>query len=94
MSAADRKIVHDAVHTVPGVATSSEGEEPRRYVVVKPAPSDDAVDAGDDVGAEDAEAEAEVVVAEAEVAEAEVAEAHAEAEVAEADAILSADATD
>jgi spoIIIJ-associated protein len=39
MSASDRKIVHDAVNQVDGVATSSEGEEPRRRVVIFPTPS-------------------------------------------------------
>lgn len=38
MNPADRKVVHDAVHEVAGVITSSEGEEPRRYVVIRPAP--------------------------------------------------------
>jgi spoIIIJ-associated protein len=37
MSAADRKIVHDAVNELDGVATISEGEEPRRRVVILPA---------------------------------------------------------
>ncbi|HVM03566.1 MAG TPA: RNA-binding cell elongation regulator Jag/EloR [Acidimicrobiales bacterium] len=37
MHAADRKIVHDTVNTIAGVATSSEGEEPRRRVVINPA---------------------------------------------------------
>ncbi|MEX2254299.1 MAG: R3H domain-containing nucleic acid-binding protein [Acidimicrobiia bacterium] len=36
MSASDRKVVHDAVGTVDGVTTTSEGEEPRRRVVVRP----------------------------------------------------------
>ena len=36
MNAADRKIVHDAVNGVDGVRTSSEGEDPRRYVVIHP----------------------------------------------------------
>ena len=36
MTPADRKIVHDTVNTVDGVRTSSEGEEPRRYVVIHP----------------------------------------------------------
>lgn len=35
MSASDRKVVHDAVATVEGVTTSSEGEDPRRHVVVR-----------------------------------------------------------
>lgn len=37
MSAADRKSVHDAVSEIGGVVTSSEGEDPRRYVVIRPA---------------------------------------------------------
>ncbi|MGH8980200.1 MAG: RNA-binding cell elongation regulator Jag/EloR [Acidimicrobiales bacterium] len=37
MSPADRKVVHDAVAEIEGVSSSSEGEEPRRYVVVSPA---------------------------------------------------------
>lgn len=36
MSAADRKIVHDAVTELDGVTTASEGEEPRRRVVIQP----------------------------------------------------------
>ena len=37
MNPFERKIVHDAVGTVDGVASSSEGEEPRRRVVVSSA---------------------------------------------------------
>jgi spoIIIJ-associated protein len=37
MSPADRKIIHDAMNDIDGVTTSSEGEEPRRRVVVSPA---------------------------------------------------------
>ncbi len=37
MNPFERKIVHDAVATVDGVESSSEGEEPRRRVVVSPA---------------------------------------------------------
>jgi spoIIIJ-associated protein len=37
MNAADRKVVHDALSDVPGVETGSEGEEPRRRVVIRPA---------------------------------------------------------
>lgn len=37
MSSADRKIVHDTVNAIDGVATTSEGEDPRRHVVVRPA---------------------------------------------------------
>ncbi|EHK88810.1 protein jag [Saccharomonospora azurea] len=36
MSPFERKIVHDAVATVDGVTSESEGEEPKRRVVVKP----------------------------------------------------------
>ena len=36
MNAADRKIVHDAVVEISGVETASEGEEPRRRVVLRP----------------------------------------------------------
>lgn len=34
MNASDRKVVHDAIAEVDGVATASEGEEPRRRVVI------------------------------------------------------------
>ena len=37
MSASDRKIVHDAVADLDGVTTISEGEEPRRRVVLRSA---------------------------------------------------------
>ncbi len=37
MSAADRKAVHDACAEVDGVSTTSEGEDPRRRVVILPA---------------------------------------------------------
>jgi spoIIIJ-associated protein len=37
MSASDRKVVHDAISGLEGVVTTSEGEEPRRRVVVRPA---------------------------------------------------------
>jgi spoIIIJ-associated protein len=37
MSSIDRKIVHDTISTIDGVSTISEGEEPRRRVVVLPA---------------------------------------------------------
>jgi spoIIIJ-associated protein len=40
MSAVDRKVVHDAVSEIEGVSTVSEGEEPRRRVVVIPAQAD------------------------------------------------------
>ena len=37
MTPFERKIVHDAVASVPGVASESEGAEPSRHVVVVPA---------------------------------------------------------
>lgn len=37
MSPADRKVVHDTVNGIEGVRTTSEGEEPRRRVVILPA---------------------------------------------------------
>lgn len=46
MSAADRKVVHDTVNEIAGVETRSEGEDPRRYIVISassgrtPDPSD------------------------------------------------------
>ena len=40
MPAADRKVIHDTANSVDGIATSSEGEEPRRRVVITPAPDD------------------------------------------------------
>ena len=36
MNAADRKVVHDTVNTIDGVHTISEGEDPRRRVVILP----------------------------------------------------------
>ena len=36
MSAADRKVVHDAVNEIDGVRTRSEGEDPSRYIVIEP----------------------------------------------------------
>lgn len=36
MGAADRKVVHDAVNAIDGVTTISEGEDPRRRVVIVP----------------------------------------------------------
>ncbi len=37
MSAADRKVVHDTAVTIEGVASSSQGEEPHRFVIISPA---------------------------------------------------------
>ena len=36
MNAADRKVVHDVVADIDGVGTVSEGQEPRRWVVIIP----------------------------------------------------------
>ena len=36
MSAADRKVVHDAVGEIDGVTSSSEGEDSERRVVISP----------------------------------------------------------
>ena len=40
MPPADRKVVHDTVNSIDGVSTSSEGEEPRRRVVIQPTDAD------------------------------------------------------
>jgi spoIIIJ-associated protein len=37
MSASDRKVVHDTASEIDGIATISEGEDPRRRVVLRPA---------------------------------------------------------
>lgn len=42
MNAADRKVVHDAAAAIAGVRTYSEGEEPRRAVVIAAIGSNDA----------------------------------------------------
>lgn len=36
MGPADRKVVHDTINDIEGVDTGSEGEEPRRRVVIRP----------------------------------------------------------
>ena len=36
MGPADRKVVHDTINDIDGVDTGSEGEEPRRRVVIRP----------------------------------------------------------
>ena len=40
MGSADRKIIHDAVADNDSVTSSSEGDEPRRYVIIHPAISE------------------------------------------------------
>ena len=53
MSPSDRKVVHDTVNELEGLETTSEGVEPRRYVVIRPmaspavASSEDSELAGD-----------------------------------------------
>jgi len=37
MNAADRKVIHDTANDIDGVASYSEGEDPRRWVVLRPA---------------------------------------------------------
>ena len=37
MSPSDRKVVHDTVNDLEGLETTSEGMEPRRYVIICPA---------------------------------------------------------
>ena len=37
MNAADRKVVHDTANDIDGVSTVSEGEDPRRRVIITPA---------------------------------------------------------
>ena len=37
MSPPDRKVVHDTINEIDGVATRSEGEDPSRYIVIAPA---------------------------------------------------------
>lgn len=39
MPPADRKVIHDTVNDIEGVTTSSEGEEPRRRIVISPDPA-------------------------------------------------------
>ena len=41
MHPADRKVVHDVVNELEGVSTTSEGEEPRRRVVIMPTAPDE-----------------------------------------------------
>jgi spoIIIJ-associated protein len=41
MSAFERKMVHDGVAAVTGVVSESEGEEPGRQIVIRPAPAPD-----------------------------------------------------
>ena len=54
MSAADRKVVHDTINELAGLATRSEGEDPRRYIVISLASGE----AGGGDGAAEAEVDA------------------------------------
>jgi len=48
MTPPDRKVVHDTVNEIEGVATRSEGEEPRRYIVISPTAASATVPGDDD----------------------------------------------
>jgi spoIIIJ-associated protein len=48
MNPSDRKVVHDTVNAIGGVQTRSEGEEPRRYVVISLASVSGQQGVGDD----------------------------------------------
>lgn len=48
MSSADRKVIHDALSGMDGVVTRSEGDDPRRCVVIAPAVTPDPSDPSDD----------------------------------------------
>jgi spoIIIJ-associated protein len=59
MNAADRKVVHDTATAIDGVHTVSEGEEPRRRVLIIPdGPAADAASAGVDATGPSGEADA------------------------------------
>ncbi len=53
MSASDRKVIHDAVAEHDGVRSYSEGESPRRYVVIASVESEDMGPGGDADGGEE-----------------------------------------
>jgi spoIIIJ-associated protein len=48
MSPSDRKVVHDTVNEIEGLETTSEGVEPRRYVVIRPTSVTETSDGSDD----------------------------------------------
>ena len=50
MSAADRKVIHDSVAAVEGVRSYSEGEPPRRYVVISQVEDVDQGEEDDELG--------------------------------------------
>jgi spoIIIJ-associated protein len=53
MSPSDRKVVHDTVNELEGLETTSEGVEPRRYVVIRPTSAPQATDTPDDADSAD-----------------------------------------
>ncbi len=55
MSASDRKVVHDTVNDIEGVVTRSEGEDPRRYIVISPVPGSSPVAQQDSPGDDDSD---------------------------------------
>lgn len=56
MSAADRKVIHDSVGEFPGIISYSEGEPPRRYVVIATSEVSESEDAAaGDIEADDRE---------------------------------------
>ena len=57
MSAADRKVIHDSVAAHQGVRSYSEGEAPRRYVVIAATDDDEGDSSEADEGAPDTESE-------------------------------------
>jgi spoIIIJ-associated protein len=52
MNPADRKVVHDTANEIDGVSTTSEGEEPRRRVVIVPTATGTASGPGEEDDAE------------------------------------------
>lgn len=53
MSSADRKVVHDELNDFEGVDTRSAGTDPRRRVVVVPAPADEDVSSSEPVASDE-----------------------------------------
>jgi len=59
MSPSDRKVVHDTINDIEGLETTSEGMEPRRYVIIRSsaAPSSQEAPSGDPEEVEEASEE-------------------------------------
>jgi hypothetical protein len=55
MSAADRKVIHDAVALHSGVRSYSEGEPPRRYVVIASVETDEESPGDEEISEDEAE---------------------------------------